>query len=174
MLLTGSGFEQAATPTCYINFPALPVIIGQLWSHSSAPLQLAGASPCRSACRNVFMTQRERANSTHSFWSVTSFFLHFFFQFLTLLSPSSSSSSSSSTTSSCSSLSSLMFTPPPSRSRFPVQPDTQSPLPGAGGVHWAVPGCGATSFWDRVRLDFIFVPQCFSKVGKSLLRSART
>lgn len=53
----------------------------------------------------------------------------------------------------------------PSRSTSPCLADAESPQLGAGGVHRALPGCGAASFGDHVRLDFIFGPPSFSKVG---------
>lgn len=47
-----------------------------------------------------------------------------------------------------------------------AEPDQSSRLADTtAGVHWTVPACGATSFGNRVRLDFIFGSQCFSEVG---------
>lgn len=47
----------------------------------------------------------------------------------------------------------------------PLSSRRREPTAGAGGVHRAPPGCDAISFGDHVRLDFIFGPPCFSKVG---------
>lgn len=47
-----------------------------------------------------------------------------------------------------------------------AEPDQSSRLADTtAGVHWTVPACGATSFGNRFRLDFIFGSQCFSEVG---------
>lgn len=94
------------------------------------------------------LKQRERANLNSALLSVSLFFSFFFFLFAN-----------------------LSHRPGPLRFPQPhvhstAEPDQSPRLADTTvGVHWTVPACGATSFGNRVRLDFIFGSQCFSEVG---------